>query len=105
LCPCGGEPPNRASGHGERDEGAGREPLADVAVARGDLGVELPLERANAGPTLRGGPASAGVGSVQAGHQQHLAGVPGEEVDGFVDLAERHAVGDEPLEVESAGVE
>src|SRR5690242_16780837 len=31
-------------------------------------------------------------GSAQAGHQQHLACLPGEEVDRFVDLAERHTV-------------
>src|SRR5690349_2960978 len=43
--------------------------------------------------------------SVLAGHEQHLAGVSGEEVDRFVDLAERHAVGDQPVEVEAAGVE
>jgi len=42
--------------------------------------------------------------SAEAGDEQDLAGFAGEEVDGGVDFPERHPVGDEPLEVESAGV-
>ena len=42
--------------------------------------------------------------SARGGYQQHLAGVSGEEVDRFVDLAERHAVRDQPLQVEPGGL-
>src|SRR4028119_1111431 len=43
--------------------------------------------------------------SALPGDEEHLAGVPGEEADGFVDASERHPVGDQPVEVEPTGVQ
>ncbi len=62
-------------------------------------------DRPGAGPPPGGGPAVAVVGSAHAGDQEHLAGFAGEEVDCFVGFVERHAVGDQPFEVEPAGVQ
>ena len=44
------------------------------------------------------------VGSGQVGHEEDLVGLSGEELDGFVRFGEVQAVGDEPVEVQLAGL-
>ena len=65
-----------------------------------------PRRRAHARAPRRSRPLRAAPpvrrGSAKTRNQQHLASLPGEEVDRLVDLAERQTVGDQPLGVESS---
>ena len=60
---------------------------------------------ADMGPSLRGGPTSTGVGQCNPGTSSTLHASPVRRSTASSDLAERHAVGDQPVKVEPARVQ